>query len=64
MRLLLKIVLRYLLPFALLGVVLYAAVNFRLVQYGFAQLKGQAKIILGARDIDVVLGDPGFPDSL
>lgn len=42
----------------------YAVLNYKLVVYGWHQLKGQLHIIMEARPVDACLSDPAFPDSL
>lgn len=39
-------------------------VNFRLVDYGLAQLTGQLKIILNSRPVSEVQADPDVPDAV
>ncbi len=50
----------------LVGVLLlgYSIFNYQLVKYGFAQLKGQVKILYYAEPIEKKLSDNSFPDSL
>ena len=42
----------------------YGVWNYRLVVYGWNQLRGQLNIILNARPVEECLNDPVFPDSL
>lgn len=42
----------------------YSIINFELVKYGIAQLKGQVKILYDAEPIEKKLKDDTFPDSL
>lgn len=48
----------------LLIVLLLAIYQFKLVMYGFQQLKGQLHIIYNARDVNECLQDPSVPDSV
>lgn len=62
-----KRILRYILYgflFLLTIVLIWAAFNFSLVRYGWAQLQGQLHIINNSRPLTEVLADPNVPDSL
>ncbi|MBK7966761.1 MAG: aminopeptidase [Bacteroidetes bacterium] len=48
----------------IVSIVGYSVFNFRLVNYGVAQLKGQLKILYDAEPIETKLSDATFPDSL
>ncbi|MFM2207891.1 MAG: hypothetical protein RL213_1866 [Bacteroidota bacterium] len=50
----------------LLLILLFAIVllNFRLVDYGIAQLTGQLSLVRNARPVEELLEDPSVPDSL
>lgn len=50
--------------FLLALIAVYALFNFQLVQYGFAQLKGQVNILYNASPIEEKMQDKNFPDSL
>jgi predicted aminopeptidase len=42
----------------------FTIMHWELLTYGIAQARGQIKIIAASRDIDLVLSDTDFPDSL
>ena len=49
----------------LVGLLLVAiAFNWKLLVYGYYQLKGQLEVIRNVRSVEEVLNDPLFPDSL
>ncbi|MCC5944050.1 MAG: aminopeptidase [Bernardetiaceae bacterium] len=50
--------------FFLFGLIAVAIWQYRLVAYGYMQLKGQLNVIWNAEPIDSVLARPDFPDSL
>jgi len=54
----------YVFDLVLMVVFLYASANTSLVIYGIDQGRGQLRIILNTKSVDVVLADPDIPDSV
>ena len=55
---------KYIFYFLGLLIIGYLGYNYRLIEYGFGQAKGQFEILWEAREIEEALHDPAFPDSL